>query len=202
MRKAAILISWLFQPLLMPLFGALLFISMPIYSFRLLSTPLKGYILVCNALFTLVLPVIGIFILYRNKLISDINMENRSDRNLPVLFTLLCHGANFYFLRKVHLPNVYYLFLLSAMVSLIMVWLISFYWKISMHMTGIGGLCGSVLLMNLIFAGSLHLYLAVLFLIAGGIGSARLILDAHSPPQIALGFLAGLVPQLLVLFVL
>ncbi|MFN5319085.1 MAG: hypothetical protein ACK5CY_09630 [Bacteroidia bacterium] len=202
MRKAAILISWLFQPLLMPLYGALLFITMPIYSFRLMSAPLKGYILVCNALFTLVLPVIGIFILYRNNLIGDIRMEKRSDRNLPVLFTLLSYGANFYFLGKVPLPHVYYLFLVSAMVSLFTVWVISFFWKISMHMTGIGGLCGSVLLLNVLFASNLHLYLALMFFIAGCIGSARLILDAHSPLQLALGFTVGFLPQLLVLFVL
>ena len=202
MRKLATLISWIFQPLLMPLFGAFLFVTMPIYSFRLMSAPLKGYILVCNALFTLVLPVLGIFILYRNKLISDFRMEQRSDRNLPVLFTLLSYGANFYFLGKVPLPHVYYLFLVSAMVSLFVVWLISFYWKISMHMTGIGGLCGSVLLLNFLYAGNLYLYLACMFLIAGCIGSARLILGAHSPLQLAIGFLSGFLPQLLVLFVL
>jgi hypothetical protein len=202
MRNVATLISWLFQPLLMPLFGALLFVTMPIYSFRLMPMPLKGYILVCNALFTLVLPVIGIFILYRTNWISDIRMEKRRERNLPVFITLLSYGANVYFLSKVPLPQVYYLFLVSAMVSLFLAWIITFYWKISMHMTGIGGLCGSVLLLNLLFLGDLHLYLAIMFLIAGSIGSARLILDAHSPLQLALGFLVGFLPQMLVLFVL
>lgn len=202
MRNIATLISWLFQPLLMPFFGALLFVTMPIYSFRLMPLPLKGYILVCNALFTLVLPVISIFILYRTKWISDIRMDQRSDRNLPVFITLLSYGANVYFLSKVPLPQVYYLFLVSAMVSLFLAWIITFYWKISMHMIGIGGLCGSVLLLNLIFLGDLHLYLAILFLIAGSIGSARLILDAHSPLQLTFGFIVGCLPQLLVLFVL
>ncbi len=129
-------------------------------------------------------------------------MENRNDRNLPVLFTLLSYVANFYFLNKVPLPHVYYLFLAMAMVSLFVVWITTFYWKISMHMTGIGGLCGSVLLLNILIAGTLHLYLACMFLIAGCIGSARLILDAHSPLQIAIGFLVGFMPQLMVLFLL
>jgi membrane-associated phospholipid phosphatase len=64
-----------------------------------------------------------------------------------------------------------------------------------MHMTGIGGLCGSFLLLSVIWPIDLRLILATLFLVAGIIGTARLILNVHTPAQVAAGFFAGILPQ-------
>jgi membrane-associated phospholipid phosphatase len=43
--------------------------------------------------------------------------------------------------------------------------------------------------------------LAAVFLIAGIIGSSRLILNAHTPAQVSAGFFAGLLPQLAILLI-
>jgi membrane-associated phospholipid phosphatase len=75
------------------------------------------------------------------------------------------------------------------------------YWKISMHMTGIGGLCGSLLLCSIIWPIDIRWMLAAVFLIAGIIGSSRLILNAHTPAQVSAGFFAGLLPQLAILLI-
>jgi membrane-associated phospholipid phosphatase len=74
--------------------------------------------------------------------------------------------------------------------------LITYYWKISMHMTGIGGLCGAFLLLGIVWPVDLRLILAGLFFIAGIVGSSRLVLQVHTPAQVAAGFIAGLLPQL------
>jgi hypothetical protein len=199
MRIISNSISWIFQPLIMPLFAAFIFMNLPVYAFRLLPLPLKHYVFICNALFTLLIPVLMILLLHRFGFISSLQLERREERRFPLLLTLIFYGLNFYFLYKVHLPALYYLFLLAALLSLLMSGFITRFWKISMHMTGIGGLCGSILLCAFVWQVDLRILLAFLFLLAGAIGSARLILNAHTPMQVLAGFFNGFLPQLAIL---
>lgn len=196
MRSISNFISWVFQPLLMPLFGAFIFVHLPVYAFRLLPEPIKIYILTCNALFTLIMPALMIVLMYRLGMIGSVKLDRREDRRLPLLITLIFHGLNFYFLYKVHLPALYYLFLLGAFFALLTTAFVTRFWKISMHMTGIGGLCGSIILCAIVWHVDLRLFIALLFVLAGAIGSARLIVNAHTPTQVTAGFLAGFLPQL------
>ncbi len=73
-----------------------------------------------------------------------------------------------------------------------------------MHTTGIGGLCGVFFACLLIWGIDTRLLFGFLFFIAGMVGSARLILKAHTSAQVYAGFMAGFVPQILplILFML
>ena len=196
LQRTAHFFSWIFQPLLMPLYGAVLFLNLPFYAFSLLPDAVKWYVISCNLLFTFLMPVFIITLMKRFKMISSVTLDNREDRKYPILFTAVFYIVNYYFLKKVHLPAPYLFFLLAGMFSLISTLFITNYWKISMHMTGIGGLCGSFILLIFIWPIDLRLILAILFLVAGIIGSARLILNVHTPAQVAAGFFAGLLPQI------
>jgi membrane-associated phospholipid phosphatase len=201
-RSIAHFFSWVFQPLLMPTLAAALFIQLPFYAFNLLPDAVRWYVLICNTLFTILLPVLMIFMLLRNGVIQSVELKNREDRKYPILFTIVFHIANYYFLSKAHLPGPYMFFLLAALFSLVLTLIVTYYWKISMHMTGIGGVCGAFLTLAFIWPIELRLLLAALFLLAGIIGSSRLILNAHTSSQVAFGFLAGFLPQLSLLLLL
>jgi hypothetical protein len=194
--------SWIFQPLLMQLYGALLLLNLPFYAFNLLSIQLKYYVLISTSLFTVVLPVLSIVLLKQFGFIDSLYLNKREDRKYPILFTTAFQLANYYYLSKVHLPELYYLFLIAGLFSLLITLLITYYWKISMHMTGIGGLCGAMLLCALAWQIDLRFIIAGLFVVAGITGSSRLILNAHTPYQLVAGFLAGLIPQLSLLLLL
>ena len=198
-RSSAHFFSWIFQPLLMPLYGAVLFLNLPFYAFSLLPDAVKWYVISCNLLFTFFMPVFIILLMKRFNMISSITLDDREDRKYPILFTAVFYISNYYFLKKVHLPAPYLFFLLAGMFSLLSTLFITNYWKISMHMTGIGGLCGSFMLLSFIWPIDLRLIIAALFLVAGIVGSSRLILDVHTPAQVAAGFAAGFVPQLVIL---
>lgn len=201
MQPAAKVISWLFQPLLMPLYGTLIFLHLPFYHFNLLPDKVYWYILVSTSLFTFVMPVLLILLMLKMGIIRDLELSHKEDRHMPLLITLMLHGANYYFLNKINLPDLYMLFLLSGLVSLLITAGVTRFWKISMHMTGVGGLMGALLLCALFWPVDMRIYIAVVAVVAGLIGSARLQLKAHTPAQIGLGFLAGLLPQLLVLLI-
>ena len=202
LRRTAHFFSWIFQPLLMPIYGALLFLNLPFYAFSLLPSAVKWYVISCNLLFTFFMPVFIILLMKRFNMISTLTLENREDRKYPILFTAVFYISNYYFLKKVNLPAPYLFFLLAGMFSLISTLFITNYWKISMHMTGIGGLCGSFMLLSFIWPIDLRLIIAALFLVAGIVGSSRLILNVHTPGQVAAGFAAGFAPQISLLLLL
>jgi len=199
-KQAALLISWVFQPILMPFYGTLLLFNLSYYGFNLLQPSVVYFVLVSTFLFTVALPGSMILMLKKMNFISSIHLNRRSERKYPIIFTILFHVANYYFLTKIHLPFIYYVFLLSGIFSLIVTFLVSYFWKISMHTTGIGGLCGVFFACLLIWGIDTRLLIGSLFLMAGMIGSARLILNAHTSGQVYAGFLAGFVPQILPLF--
>jgi hypothetical protein len=201
MRVAAIFFSWVLQPLLMPLYGSIIFLSLPFYAFRLMPEALKWYVIICVALFTCLLPVISILLILKFGIVQSVELDRREDRRYPLLFAVIFHSVNYYFLSKIHLPALYYLFLLSGIFSILLTMVVTRYWKISMHMTGIGGLCGSLLLCSIAWPIDIRWILAGVFLIAGIIGSSRLILNAHTPAQVGAGFFAGLLPQLAILLI-
>lgn len=200
MNKFAQLISWVFQPVLMPLFGALIFLNLPFYSFRLLPDPVFWYVIICNMLFTLLLPVLIIFLLFRFEMIKTLQLHNKEDRIYPIIFALAFQVANFYFLTKAQLPSPYLHFLLAGVFSLFISLIVTQYWKISLHMIGIGGVCGGILALAIIWPVDLRLLIGGLFIIAGLTATARLVLNAHNLAQVFAGFFAGFLPQLGVVY--
>jgi membrane-associated phospholipid phosphatase len=129
-------------------------------------------------------------------MISSITLEKREERKYPIIVTVIFYVSNYYFLSKVHLPAPYLFFLLAGMFSLLTTLIVTYFWKISMHMTGIGGLCGAFLLLGIVWPVDIRFILAGLFVIAGMTGTSRLLLNAHTPAQVAAGFFAGFLPQL------
>jgi hypothetical protein len=201
MASIARIVSWIFQPLLMPLAGTLIFLNLPFYAFRLLPTPVYSYVLVSTVLFTIVLPVLAILLLYRFRMISAVEMPTAEDRRFPLLLTIIFYMGNYYFLAKASLPILYSMFLLSGIVSLIVALVVNRFWKLSLHMTGLGGLAGSLLLCAIFWPVDIRLLLAAVFVVTGITASSRLVLGAHSGSQLALGYFVGIVPQLMVLSV-
>ena len=82
-------------------------------------------------------------------------------------------------------------FLFSSVIVVLAILLISLFWKISLHMAGLGGISGLILMLSLIYTLDMTFYLSVLFLISGIVASARLVLKEHNLLQIATGYFTG-----------
>jgi membrane-associated phospholipid phosphatase len=69
---------------------------------------------------------------------------------------------------------------------------ITLLWKISAHMFGIGGLIGGAMAVSFYVERSNPYYMFMgLFIIAGLVGTSRLILKRHTLSQVIAGFLLG-----------
>jgi membrane-associated phospholipid phosphatase len=189
-RTLAHIVSAIFHPLVMPTVG-LLFIFWLTTNVILLPLDAKRIILIIVGINTFVLPLLMIPLFYRLHLIKSIQMHSHRERIIPMAFTLIPYIFSFYFLNRLpivaEIPN----FMLGASITIAIALIVSIWWKISIHMVGVGGIAG------LFFALSLRFYVDVTWLIiaaviiAGWVACARLALNAHKPSQVYIGFFIG-----------
>ena len=185
--------SILLYPMLMPLYGILLFCFSVKHFLPLLSTT---YIWLCIAgtvVLTLFIPVILLFIMWRKGYIDSLYINNTKQRTTPYIYTLICYGFWGYFLRVTMQLPIFLLFVVvGAMVALLLVTIINNWWKISAHLTGIGGLLGGICSFALYY-GYMPIILIIITLMWSLILMyARLYLQAHTALQVVCGLLLGL----------
>lgn len=199
--KFARLISGMFHPMLMPLFG--LFIIFHSGSF-LDMTPigLKRMIYLIVLVSTVLLPLSILPLMKMQKIISGFGMPNHRERVIPLLFGAIFYYFGYFLLQRLPVSNVIKDFQLAAVVAIVLVMLISVKWKISLHMAGIGGILGLILALTLHFSVTLRLVFMMAVLVAGLLGYARLRLNVHSPAQVYAGLGLGCVTMLLTIILL
>jgi membrane-associated phospholipid phosphatase len=196
-KLPARILSVIFHPLLLPTYMMVLLLSTKAY-FALII-PIKAKLLILAVVFvsTFLLPGFIFFFMLRKKIIRSFSMESKEERIYPLLVTGVFFYLTYHLLRQVQVSQVYYLFLLGATMLVIGCMLISFYWKISLHLTGIGGVCGTLAGLAINFGLPYVMPLVASIVIAGLTGYARLRLDAHRPAQIYTGFILGAVVMFL-----
>lgn len=152
--------------------------------------------------FTFMLPAYLIYVLYRFGSISSLKLETLADRRQPyllttVIYTLLCF---FFAYRMRQIPELT-LMLISITLCIGLVALISLWWQISAHSTGISGMIGAMLGIVLKFdEQTLFFPLIAVIILAGLLMSARLYLNAHTPTQIIAGTGLGFTVSLATVF--
>ncbi|WP_029038248.1 hypothetical protein [Salinimicrobium xinjiangense] len=190
--------SYLFHPIWMPIAGTLIYFLVTPRFFPLDIVKAK---VLAIAIMTIFIPVVYFFMLKTLGKVSDHLMKEIRERKWPLLFYA---GLIFiilkYVLNSFDYPELYYFFL-GIMVSTLLGLLLLFAGiKASLHMTGLGGITLFVIFLSLHF--DLNLIYTVSFLVAitGLTASSRLHFNAHSMKELALGFVVGLLPQVVAAF--
>jgi hypothetical protein len=141
---------------------------------------------------TILLPLSFIpFFLYSHK-IKSVFMEESRERTIPLMVTLFAFFFTYMLLRYLPVSWLVKKYMLGATITVLFVFLINFRWKISAHMTGIGGLSGMIMVMILRYQMDFLFFFALSIFIAGITGTARLWLQSHKPSEVYSGYLLGL----------
>ncbi|MCK4288907.1 MAG: hypothetical protein KAW86_06865, partial [Bacteroidales bacterium] len=90
----------------------------------------------------------------------------------------------------------------GATFLLIITLIINFFWKISIHMIGIGGMLGTLIGLSFLWMIDIPFLIILLILCSGITGFARLKLNAHNPAQVYTGFVIGTSFMLLLFLVI
>ena len=183
------IVSILFHPVFVPTITV--FLVVKIYSNIIILENQAGIILIGTCVFSLILPLLSVFILLLTKKIDSLEMPKKEERFLPILFASIWMILGFYFMKEIfsYAPIMKSIYLGAIYVMLISL-LITKKWKISLHMLAIGGATGVFIMLEFLFGQNLMLLL-ITILISGILGYSRLSLKAHSLNQIYAGFIVG-----------
>ena len=140
------------------------------------------------------------FMIYQ-KMIENVHITKRRERYVPLVISFILYGFCYYLIQRIDIPKLYTAFLFSSMMTVLLTLLINIKYKISIHMVGIGGLVALIGYLSFFLRVNLQFYLIVALLLAGLIGTSRLVLKAHTPDEVYTGFIAGFATVLLTLMI-
>jgi hypothetical protein len=200
-KLLARIVSVIFHPLNAPTLGLIFIFTSGTYV-SLLPFEAKKLITLVVFINTLVLPLIMIPLFQRLGIIKSIHMADHRERLVPIVFTLIPYAFSFYFLRKLPIPGVVPVYMLAASITLVLTLMVTIWWKISIHMVGMGGITGLVFAFSFFFhIDALAIQVLAVFF-SGIVAWARLSLKAHSPGQVYAGFILGCITMVSIMLLL
>ncbi len=154
---------------------------------------LTAFIYACITLFFLsVGPLLYIIIGVRLGKLSDIDVSRRSQRVGPFMFGIVSVMIGWFVLTLTNGPRNLQTVMIITVFSGIIMMAITFWWKISMHASSLGG----VATMLTVLYGAVMLPLFVLLVF---VSWSRVVLRRHTVTQVIAGSLAGIALSLVIL---
>lgn len=188
--STAKIISVVFHPLLIPLYGMIIIFSSPTL-FGYLPFNVKKILFLIVLIDNVLLPLsLMPYYKFRN-IISTWSIEDRKERYIPLIVTSIFYSVTSIIVFRFQIPLFLKSFIFSASFVALMVTLINFLSKISIHSSGAGVLVALVLILALKTNYPLTWYLVSVIITGGLILSSRLRLNSHNPQQVWFGFLVG-----------
>ncbi len=192
MLFTARLLSHLLHPLLMPLLSLWVMLRVDPHVGYFLPPSGRMLLLGMVAIMTFIFPVMSVLLLRRAGPIPDLHLPRREERIVPYLMTLLYTGMALYLLFRTPLHPIAYALFIGILCAMVVSAITTFWWKISAHMVGIGGLVGALFALSYVHALDLFLPIVIAILLAGALGTARLLTSDHTHAQIHAGWVLGL----------
>ena len=177
MKYIAQTISYVLHPMLMPLY-ILFFIFNSNTLFAYIPWGVKLYCYLVTVFALLIMPVISLPLFKYFRLIRSYELNDKQERVYPILVAVAFAFLGFWLLGRIGYTNIVRQLYLVLIILLSTFSVITFRWKISMHM------------MN--YQGDVRNAFILFLLLSGILATSRLYLKKHTPLQVYLGFLFGL----------
>lgn len=146
-------------------------------------------------LITFVLPVLNIYLLYKLRRIPSLLLSDPKHRGFPYVITAMFYFGLVYLLLDVNIWNSIKLFVFGAGIAILLTALINLKFKISAHLVGLGGLLGVLISVSMLLLIDITWMYIVVVLLAGVVGSSRMLLAEHKASELLSGFVLGLLVQ-------
>ena len=197
MLRVARITSIVFTPFSIPF---LAFLVLFLFSYlRIMPILYKGIVLGIVYCFTILTPTITIFLFRKINGFARQELSERKKRYVPILLTIISYVFCLLMMRKLNIPwYMTGIIFVSLVISIICI-LVNLKWKLSEHMAGMGGIIGGLVSFSALFSYNPVVWLCLFILIAGILGSARIVLGHHTLGEVLSGFVVGLVFSFLIL---
>ena len=111
---------------------------------------------------------------------------------MPYIISILCYFICFFWMEYRNTPRVISIIVVVALAIQMACAFINVWWKISTHTAAIGGVAGALIAFSIIFMFNPVSWLSFVLILAGMVGSSRMILRQHTLTQVLAGFGIGL----------
>jgi membrane-associated phospholipid phosphatase len=188
-------ISMVFTPFYLPIVGlmSLFFLSY----LSLMPTAYKLQVLTLVYFFTILLPTVLIHLYRKYQGWNLIELGHKERRMVPYVISILCYFFCVYIMDILHIPHFMGTIVSAALSIQIVCALINVWWKISTHTSAIGGVAGALFVFGEFFGFNPVWWLCLVLILAGVLGTSRMILRQHSLAQVLAGFFVGLICSIL-----
>lgn len=210
MKILAEILSWVFLPLLMPVYGLLIAMFVPSnqdYFFNegslfFLTLQGKVAILYMFIFLSVIIPGLAFVFLKKQNIITTIDMESQRERNIPMFIMLSCCLILYFFFvirfQDLVIPKYIYALPLSGVFVTVTYTYINRWIKISLHAGGAGILTG-FLFAYAVEQMEFQFWILIFAIIASGLTiSARLFLKKHTQREVYTGWIFAVVMTFLV----
>jgi hypothetical protein len=212
MRIVANIISVIFHPLLIVTYMLIMLLMVNPFLFGINRLSDGTHLILSVFLQTFFLPFFAIFMMKSLGFVTSYEMKDKQERIGPFIATGIFYLWVYW---NVANGNVFHtaftIGVLGATIALFLGFIINLYFKISLHAIGIAGLVALVIITMVYYSrGSVVSFklptgdicqISLIFIlmgtiaIAGLVGTARLILQAHRPIEVFAGYAVGFLCQ-------
>ncbi len=194
--EVAKLISTMLSPLLTPTYSTVMLLSITPKFLDITGARFK-LLLIVFAL-TCILPMITIAVLHNFKIIKDKRLISRKERMIPYITGTIFYALAIFHVIYTHEPMWLVMFFVGGTLGCLISAIVNFWWKISAHMAGMGGMVAllwqiDAMELDIISRPWMVFYILLAILLSGVLGTSRLLLKRHTLPQVLAGFLNGLI---------
>ena len=191
LRTASRIISGIFNPFIIPFGG---FLVLFLFSYlRIMPFQYKLIVLAVVYCFTILMPMLTIFLFQKINGWGIKELSHREKRFIPYILTIMAYVFCLLMMYKLNLPRYMSGIILATLIAMVICIFINLKWKISEHMTGMGGVVGGLIAFSFLFNYNPVWWLCFFLLIAGMLGTSRIILKQHTLGQVLSGFVVGVI---------
>lgn len=195
MKKILPFFSYLFHPIFIPILGTLFYI---LYNDNIYAKDYYLLVLLQVIIITFFLPLAFFYLLKTFGKVDTIMLSHVSERKMPLLMQII---LTIVLIQKSvtidKFPELFYFFLGGISSTIIAFSLLFAKIKASIHMIALSALTYFIIGISLNNSVNIIYSIAMIFFITGIVASSRLQMKAHSIEELLLGYISGMLPQLI-----
>lgn len=191
LHLAARALSAIFRPFYVPTAG---FLALFLLTYlRMVPWVYQLIVIGMVYLFTVVFPMLAIYLYHRVNGWTLHQLNDRKKRAVPYVLTITCYIACLLLMYRMGIPRFLSGIIVATLMAIVICAVVNIWWKISTHMAAIGEFIGGFVYFSMLFHYESVGWLCFFILLAGVLGTARLVLHQHTLGEVLAGFCAGLI---------
>ena len=182
------------------------------YLFVIQDNQAKFLLIFSVIMLTIFFPLFSVFMMKMLDLIQSFQMKEKSERIGPLIVTGTFYLWLFINIKdNSNIPGAFSFFVLGCTIALFLSLMLNSFTKISLHTVGMGGLLAGMFFIRYFFSydnffvelpfGTLNVQtnfvLLLVIIIAGAVGTSRLLLKAHNTMDVYGGYVVGIFAQVI-----